>query len=513
MERKKIIKKALNHNFNLSVEALKHLEKLNISEETLDTILKMVPPEISVIDLNTLKNYTRSPDLSKKTYKTKKPETKEEKQKEIIKEKEDKEKIEIKVIEPKIKVLSTTPEKNTKKAEVETFRTLFLDRYARLYKILHSNLPETSNKIPRFLKTGQKYPRKNVIITGMVQETGVLSTNRFVINLEDPEHNFSTRVVMVKDSPSFPDYRNILRDSVISVVGDIPKNYKEGKLTIFWGKDIIRPGLKKHEFTQKTNGQNVLLISDIHYGSKYFSNNTFAKLIKLLTLDNLSKELQELAKNITTIIIAGDLVEGAGLYSDQKKELKTTSIEEQYSQLTELIAKIPEYIKIIIIPGEHDATPKILPQPAINKKFASELIKLPNTQIYGNPLRIEINKMDFLIIHGQGLDRLFQKQLRLEPTDILTGIQTLLEYRHLGLEYGAFYPLMPLDKDYLVIEKIPDVLVTGHFHQAKETEYKGVKIITCGSFQRKKDQINDLGKFYSINTGNGKITTIDLKKI
>ncbi|MHA1973365.1 MAG: metallophosphoesterase [Candidatus Hodarchaeales archaeon] len=508
MERKKIIKKALKLNFNLSIEALQYLEGQNIPEETLDSILKKIPYEISVIDLDLLKRLMQSPITTSKTSdiktKVKQTEEKLEKTKVTVTRREQK---------SIIKVISSIPEKTTKKIEVETFRTLFRDRYTKLDNILRESMSETNIIIPRFLEPGQKYPRKNVLITGMVQETGVLSTNRFVINLDDPKHNFSTRVVMVKDSPSFPEYRNILRDSVISVLGDIPKKLKEGELTIFWGKDIIRPSLKKHEFSQDLNDQNVLIISDIHYGSKHFSNNTFAKLIRFLTLDKLPKDLREQSRKITTIVIAGDLIEGVGLYPNQRQELKILSIEEQYSQLTELISRIPEELKIIIIPGEHDASLRTLPQPALNKKFASELIKLPNTQIFGNPLYIKINNKDFLITHGQGMDRLFQKQLRLETTDILTGIQTLLEYRHLGLEYGVSYPLIPLEKDYLVIEKVPDVLVIGHFHQASTTEYKGVKIITCGSFQRTKENNENLGKFFTINTGDGTVKTIDLKKI
>ena len=74
-------------------------------------------------------------------------------------------------------------------------------------------------------------------------------------------------------------------------------------------------------------------------------------------------------------------------------------------------------------------------------------------------------------------------------------------------------------KDYLVINEIPDVLVTGHFHQAGKEIYKGVRIATCGTFKnphkttKNTYALTSVGVFPVIDTGTGEITMIDLKQI
>ncbi|MHA1969919.1 MAG: hypothetical protein ACW964_19265 [Candidatus Hodarchaeales archaeon] len=191
----------------------------------------------------------------------------------------------------------------------------------------------------------------------------------------------------------------------------------------------------------------------------------------------------------------------------------------QYDGLSILLQDIPKSIEIIVIPGEHDATQIPNPQPAIDKKIAKKLLELPNLKSYGNPIRLSIEEMSILAFHGQKNEVLFEKHIHLDPMNPIIGIQHLLEYRHLYPEYGSFNPITPFKRDYLVIDKVPDIVVSGHFHQAHFKEYKGVKIMTCGSFQREehkqtKDAINAyLGVFPILDTQTGKVEMIDLKKI
>ena len=102
------------------------------------------------------------------------------------------------------------------------------------------------------------------------------------------------------------------------------------------------------------------------------------------------------------IIIAGDIVDGVGIYPDQKNELKIIKIEEQYNYLAELLKKIPNHIKIFIIPGDHDATRSALPQPAIPKQYAKSLYELTNVTMLGNRSLINLNAFivpKILILH------------------------------------------------------------------------------------------------------------------
>ena len=56
------------------------------------------------------------------------------------------------------------------------------------------------------------------------------------------------------------------------------------------------------------------------------------------------------------------------VYPNQEQELAILDIFEQYHHVTQFIEEIPDYIKVIAIPGNHDATRQALPQPSIPKK-------------------------------------------------------------------------------------------------------------------------------------------------
>ena len=144
---------------------------------------------------------------------------------------------------------------------------------------------------------------------------------------------------------------------------------------------------------------------------------------------------------------------------------------------------------------------------------------LSNVQNHGNPLYLTINGMKFLVFHGQGSDKIFQSLFKIKEQNPVMGFAQLLEYRHLSPEYGSFASTAPYSKDYLVINEIPDVLVTGHLHMANYGIHKGVRIVSCGSFKQpssnqsetKKD--SSVGVFPVIDTITGEITLFDLNSI
>jgi DNA polymerase II small subunit len=99
---------------------------------------------------------------------------------------------------------------------------------------------------------------------------------------------------------------------------------------------------------------------------------------------------------------------------------------------------------------------------------------------------------------------------------LIKGIEDLLEYRHLYPEYGSFISLAPYSKDYLVIDDIPDIVVTGHLHKANHGIYKGIRIVNCGTFVRtgkENEDLSSLGVFPIIETGTGEIEMLDLKNV
>ena len=62
-----------------------------------------------------------------------------------------------------------------------------------------------------------------------------------------------------------------------------------------------------------------------------------------------ASESKKLAERIKYVVIAGDLVDGIGVYPNQIKELNIVDINEQYEVAAEMLTNLPDYIEVIII--------------------------------------------------------------------------------------------------------------------------------------------------------------------
>jgi DNA polymerase II small subunit len=55
--------------------------------------------------------------------------------------------------------------------------------------------------------------------------------------------------------------------------------------------------------------------------------------------------------------------------------------------------------------------------------------------------------------------------------------------RHLAPIYGQRNALAPESKDYLVMEMVPDIFVSGHVHGAGQQIYNGIRMINASTWQ------------------------------
>ena len=515
LEKSDIIKFFLQHQYNINPDALSYIHRNSCSEETLHKLLITLSPNNPVITEEMIKNFMKTEGKSKIHI--------ENIDNESVKPKDTQEPT-LPQIEPELTDKEITinidldiPYKLQQEPKAGAFRELFMNRYKKLSSILQENLPTNNPIMSRYIHETEGIENREGILIGMIQDTHVLHTNRFVIQLEDPSHGRPTKCVIVQDSVSFPDYRNVLRDSVIGISGILPKNFLHGEITAFWGKDIFRPSFKEHASQLKGKHESkVLCLADIHYGAEGFSKKLLSRLVGFLKGEISNPKIPFSPREIDVIIIAGDLVEGT---SQNNESQLIDSYETQYSQLADVLAKIPSRIQIITIPGEHDASQLAIPQPAIDKKIGKSLYALSNVKNHGNPLRLTVNGMKFLVFHGQGSEKIFRNQFKIQKQDLFKGFTQLLEYRHLSPEYGSYTSIAPYSKDYLVVEDIPDVLLTGHNHYANFGIYKGVRIVSCGSLKHtsfEKTEIekdSSLGVFPVIDTKSGENFMLDLKKL
>lgn len=85
-------------------------------------------------------------------------------------------------------------------------------------------------------------------------------------------------------------------------------------------------------------------------------------------------------------------------------------------------------------------------------------------------------------------------------------MRAMAERRHLAPMYGQRNALAPEKKDYLVMEEVPDIFVTGHVHGAGYMEYRGVRMINASTWQAQ----TDYQKMHNFNPNPGIMPLVNL---
>jgi DNA polymerase II small subunit len=90
------------------------------------------------------------------------------------------------------------------------------------------------------------------------------------------------------------------------------------------------------------------------------------------------------AEPVEYLLLAGDMVEGVGVYPDQDEELEIVDIYEQYEAFAEHLKEVPADTEIVMIPGNHDAVRLAEPQPGFNDEIRS-IMDVHDARIVSNP--------------------------------------------------------------------------------------------------------------------------------
>jgi DNA polymerase II small subunit len=200
-----------------------------------------------------------------------------------------------------------------------------------------------------------------------------------------------------------------------------------------------------------------------------------------------------MASHVKYVLIAGDIVDGIGIYPNQVKELAIKDVYEQYKLAAKYIEQIPDYIEVLIIPGNHDAPRKALPQPPISNTFLKMLEESRNVHSLGNPCLVSIHGVEVLIYHGRSLDDVISTVPGMSFNHPEKAMRLLLQCRHLAPIYGGKTMLSAEDKDSLVIEHVPDIFHAGHIHVLGYCNHRGVLAVNSGAWQEQTDYMRRLG--------------------
>jgi DNA polymerase II small subunit len=100
-----------------------------------------------------------------------------------------------------------------------------------------------------------------------------------------------------------------------------------------------------------------------------------------------------------------------------------------------------------------------------------------------NPCTFKLHGVEIMLAHGKGLDDILSSTPGHDFHHPITGVELMLRCRLLAPIYGQTTPIAPERIDRLVIRSVPDVLAMGHVHIYETKKYKGITLISSGSFQ------------------------------
>jgi DNA polymerase II small subunit len=232
-------------------------------------------------------------------------------------------------------------------------------------------------------------------------------------------------------------------------------------------------------------------IGDIHIGSKLFREKEFFKFIEWINGN--TNDDKNISEKIKYLIIAGDVVDGIGVYPAQFDELAITDIYEQYKLFEEYILKIREDIEIFIISGNHDAVRLSDPQPAIKQELLPKLYEKKNVHILGSPSWIEIENNKILMYHGASIHGIYSeiKGATMEKPD--KGMKEVLIRRDLMPQFGQKQTFVPIEKNFMIIPEVPDIFITADVHHHAYSKYKNTHLIVTSCWQTTTEFQKQLG--------------------
>jgi DNA polymerase II small subunit len=306
----------------------------------------------------------------------------------------------------------------------------------------------------------------------------------------------------------------VILDEVLGVVGRISKN---GDLIIV--QNIVFPDIKvQHERKRTELPLCTAFLSDIHIGSKMFMEPEWNAFMRWINGDLGNSRQRDVASKLKYLVLPGDLVDGIGIYPNQEKELSISNIYEQYQALAYQFSYIPDHITIILQPGNHDAVRPAEPQPAFEKEIR-DLFTGKEYIFIGNPCYFSLHGVEILSYHGQSLldySTNIQTLSYNKPTEVM---KLMLKKRHLSPTYGGYTPLAPEHTDYMIINQVPDVFVTGHVHTSFIDNYRGVTLINASSwqsqtsYQKMLNFVPDSAKLPIVDLKTGNATAMDFSKV
>jgi DNA polymerase II small subunit len=395
--------------------------------------------------------------------------------------------------ESDIKIIKDVTGHSTTEGTLKDFTKYFQERFRKLRKLLQIQRREVMGSIDIAKARIHQGPIK---IIGIINSVRTTKQGHKIIELEDETDTISALINNTSPLISM----TFVNDEVICLIG------KLGKTDLIYVEDVIRPDIP---IARKQNRSEdplcCLFMADIHIGSTTFLHDSWDKFINWLNGKYSISGTDTLRDKLKYIVVSGDAVDGIGIYPNQELELEITDIYAQYETLAKKFEDIPQHIHLILQPGNHDAVRLAEPQPA----FPEEIVSLFSNEIefVGNPCYFTLNDVEVLSYHGCSMDDFVMQIPDITYNAPIKIMKEMLVRRHLAPVYGDKTPIAPEHQDYMVIDRIPDIFVTGHIHKTAVDNYRDIVLINASAWQAQ----TDYQKMRNFNPEPGNVILSDLQ--
>ncbi len=391
------------------------------------------------------------------------------------------------VVEPEVEVVSGIAGTSGAVNGTSDYLHYFRDRFTRLGGMIRAR----AGAMPiEALTKSTRYRQEECTVIGMVVDVSTTKNGHRIAEIEDTSSSIT--VLFRKDRPAFADAEKIVHDEVIGVKGKLSN---DGKL--FFAEILYRPDIRIDNAPYKSEKPGkAVFISDVHVGSDTFLEESWNRFADWLS-DN----------DFGYLLIAGDLVDGIGIYPGQEQELTIKNIYEQYDAFASMMCDLPSRMKIIISPGNHDVVRGAEPQPVLPEQF---IRKFPdNCILVENPALVRLQGVRVLMYHGRSIDDMIGLIPGASYEKSGQMMEEMLVRRHLAPAYGRRTPIAAGKIDRLIIDPLPEILHTGHVHIKGITTYRGVLGINAGTWQSQ----TKFQKQMNVNPTPALAVTVDLQTL
>ena len=363
--------------------------------------------------------------------------------------------------------ISVVPEtditgESTCEGTIDDFAKYFKYRYFTLRKLLRERRDFAWAGLG--IKDALNLDRE-IKIVGIVSEISLTKNGHRIMTIEDD--TASCKLLIMKDSPMINEM--IVSDEVIGVTGK-PGSKKDMIIV----SEIFRPEVPVKSWKRSDSVGSIAFLSDVHVGSKTFMKKNWDRMVRWMRQNAYDNDIDYL-------VFPGDVVDGIGIFPGQIEELEVLDIYEQYDLFAEYLKDLPDHVKMVVHPGNHDAVRPAEPQPALASLYTKTFDS--NVMMVGNPVSLNVEGRTVLTYHGRSIDDWVSGVQQLSYDDPVRIMQEMLSRRHLAPIYGQKTALAPEKRDYMIIERVPDIFVTGHVHGAGYVEYRGTKMINASAWQ------------------------------